>query len=223
MPAKKKKKNPAKKPPAKKPAAPSTDSTYQRQIDYFNKLAADFKADQVRKTAELASMYGTQAVPQVTRKSPFYNIKTKTVRKVGPKGKVRRKKVRYTTPVLVKDPKTGKMVQKYANNIVKKGKAATGGVYQRDLADTRKKDLEGVKDDYAARGILHSGIYARKNSDYETEYGKQVAEVTRKKTTGYADIASEARQFNRDQQLQKEQARLEAARRRAAQTGSFLK
>lgn len=99
------------------------------------------------------------------------------------------------------------------------GSKASEGLYQKELAEARIKDKADITDDYAARGVLHSGIYAQKQGDYEKEYGKQVAETNRQKASKYAQLDEDERDFMTDQELQKEQARLEAVRRRAAKTG----
>lgn len=99
------------------------------------------------------------------------------------------------------------------------GSKASEGLYQKELAEARVKDKADITDDYAARGVLHSGIYAQKQGDYEKEYGKQVAETNRQKASKYAALNEDERDFMTDQELQREQARLEAVRRRAAKTG----
>ena len=99
------------------------------------------------------------------------------------------------------------------------GSKASEGLYQKELAEARIKDKADITDDYAARGVLRSGLYAQKQGDYEKEYGKQVAETNRQKASKYADLDEENRDFLNDQELQSEQARLEAVRRRAARTG----
>jgi hypothetical protein len=98
----------------------------------------------------------------------------------------------------------------------------TEGLFQQDLRTTANKDLGNIKDDFASRGVLHSGLFAQKNADYQTEFEKQLGEINRKKTQSYGDLQAQLLQFEREQQLQISQAKLEAARRAAAQTGSFL-
>lgn len=252
--------------PKKKPAKPKTpawqDSTYQKQMSYYKKLAGDFGAEETRKKADVGTYYGTlgtadtkKAVTRTINKRVKVPVKKRKVKakkghigyvndtvgykyvnkkstenvydtkksftgkyntvkktRIDPKTK---KKIAYT----VKEPvyKTTKS-QRYK---VTKGKAATEGLYQKELKDQRSKDTVDIADDYAARGIIHSGLYAQKRGDYEKEYGKQLGEVNRQRSKQYGDIASERRQFNREQELQKENARLDAIRRRAAKTGNI--
>lgn len=120
-----------------------------------------------------------------------------------------------------------KGAKKYKTTVVKgkllrAGTAATKaseGLYHKELAEARDKDKVDIADDYAARGMIRSGLYAQKQGDYEKEYGKQVAETNRQKARKYAEIDEEERDFIGQQELEKEQARLEAVRRRAARTG----
>lgn len=235
----------------KKPKKPAwQDSTYLKQISYLKKVAADFTAEETRKKADVGNYYGTLATPDqkkaVTRtvtKRVKVPVKTKSGKK---KYKYVKKKVKenvydtkktftgqykdviktykdsrgrvYKRKEKVPVYKTQK-VQRY--KVTKKGNPATEGLYQRELRESRERDLRDIADDYAARGLIRSGLYAQKRGDYEQEFGKQLAEVNRQKSKQYADIAAERRQFNREQELAMEQARLEAIRRRAARTGEL--
>lgn len=134
-------------------------------------------------------------------------------------------------PKLTNNVKTSKSMAAKYRNVVTKGKVisegtaatkATNGLYQKELAEARVKDKADITDDYASRGVLHSGLYAQKQGDYEEEYGKQVAETNRQKASKYADLAQQKRDFLRDQQLQSEQAREDAVRRKAAAIGKVV-
>lgn len=149
-----------------------------------------------------------------------------------PKKKAKSKLARDSAPLkpkskLARDSSPLKPTVKYKTTITK-GKllrAATAatkaseGLYHKELAEARLKDKSDITDDYAARGVLRSGLYAQKQGDYEKEYGKQVAETNRQKASRYAELDEENRDFLNQQELEKEQARLEAVRRRAAKTG----
>lgn len=241
----KKKPVPKKKGPVKKKAAAApnyADSTYNKQISYYNKLLADFNAQQTRQTNDTGTYYGNLARGDTktavkdkkgkqifdTKKQllGFKNDTKKT--KTGSKWvttTVKGKKVKKKVDVFTNVP-TGKhhnvyKTTKTGRTKTTKGSAATQGLYQKELATTRGKDLTSIADDYAARGMIHSGLYAQKRGDYETEYGKQLAETNRQKTKQYGDISAEKTQFTREQELQREQAKLEAIRRRAALSGSL--
>lgn len=111
----------------------------------------------------------------------------------------------------------GKLIQ-----AARAGSKASEGLFHKELAEAREKDKSDITDDYAARGVLRSGLYAQKQGDYEKEYGKQVAETNRQKASKYAQIDEDERDFINQQELEKEQARLEAVRRRAARTGKVV-
>jgi len=224
------------KPKAKAPAY--ADSTYNKQISYYNKLLADFNAQQTRSTSDAGTYYGNQATADTKtavkdkKGKQIYDIKkqlsgTKNQTKQVVTGHKKIKKGGKTVNVPVyKTVNTGKKTNIYkttktARNKITKGKSATAGLYQNELATSRGKDLTSIADDYAARGMIHSGLYAQKRGDYETEYGKQLAETNRQKTKQYGDLAAEKTQFTREQELQREQARLEAVRRRAALSGNL--
>lgn len=189
------------------------------------------------------------AIKEAAKKKPQPTTKTKGVKAgdeavyTPKKPKAKAKLARDTSPfntqgarrpsppkkgkgdVLVKTKK--KAPVKYKTTIVR-GKVirqavgatrATEGLYQKELAEARVRDKADITDDYAARGVLHSGLYAQKQGDYEKEYGKQVAETNRQKASKYADLAEENRDFLNQQELDREQARLDAVRRKAAKLG----
>lgn len=214
--AKKKKKTPA-----------WQDSVYRKQLSYYKKLAADFAAQEARRRAEVGTYYGTLGTADT--KTPVKDKKGKQVYKTTKVRGNERKPVR----IRVWDPRAKRWnvyntsvpvikTKKEPKYNVKKGQAATEGLYQKELAAQRVKDLSDISSDYGARGIIHSGLFAQKRGDYESEYGKQLAEINRQRSKQYADLSAEKLAFQREQELQKENARLDAIRRRAAQTGSLL-
>ncbi len=203
--------------------------------EYAERYKRNSTADKTEKKTE--NVYDTKTVKQEIKKKVYDKKKMSDAQKR-----------RYQKLVAKGDPnKAGKKARKFKNkstrgdllgtigtgkfkNVVKRSQRyrtvgkrnATEGLYQRQLRETRSKDLNDIKDDYAARGVLRSGMYAGKTADYDKEFGKQLGELNSKKKSSYSQLSSERRTFNREQELQKEQARLEAIRRRAARTGSFL-
>lgn len=220
---------------AKKKKKPAwQDSTYEKQMSYYKKVASDFAAEETRKKADVGDYYGTLATPDKKevvyktvkdkkgkkKKVPVYDTKKTFTGKYKEQWKTykdsRGRTYKRKEKVPVYDVKKVKRTK-----VTKKGTKATEGLYQKELREQRTRDLSDIADDYAARGIIRSGLYAQKRGDYEKEFGKQLAETNRQKSKQYADIAAERRQFEREQELQKEQARLEAIRRRAARTGEL--
>lgn len=116
---------------------------------------------------------------------------------------------------------TTRGVQKYntTTKTVTPAQAAVGqteGLYQRELRQSRAQDLKNISGSYANRGLLRSGLYAQKTGDYETEFNKQLAEMARQRATQYGDISQRYQGFQREQELQREQARQDAVRRAQA-------
>lgn len=93
------------------------------------------------------------------------------------------------------------------------------GYAQKTAGDQKTQDLGNIADDFAARGIVRSGVYGQKVGDYNTQFGKQQGELTRQYNNQLTDFTSGYNDFLRQQQLQKETARDAAIRRRAAKLG----
>lgn len=203
---------------AKKKKASYADSTYLKQISYYKKLAADYNADDTRKRAEVGSYYGGVASPEKRAAGSWQTTKKRTKGHwTKKKGKKVWQPVYKNVPVM----KNGKKVWQ-KGKVTQKAKAATEGVYQKELREQRSKDTVDIADDYAARGMIHSGLYAQKRGDYEKEFGKQMTEQGRQKSKQYGDLASSRTSFNRQQELEREQAKQDAIRRRAQKAGNFL-
>jgi len=93
------------------------------------------------------------------------------------------------------------------------------GVSEKALRDQRGMDLDLLKDDYGARGLLRSGLYANAVGDYEKEFGERVADIGRRQTQALELLQQETGQFTSQQELAKQAAREAALRRRAEQFG----
>lgn len=87
------------------------------------------------------------------------------------------------------------------------------------LADQRVKDLADMEADYGARGLLRSGLYAKAQGDYETEYGNRVTDLTNQENDALSQLDQQLSQYQTQQQLQEQAAREAAIARRAAQYG----
>lgn len=200
------------------------DSTYQKQISYYNKLAADFAAEEARKKAEVGTYYGTLGTPTTytygTYKSYYTKKNGKWVKRKKP-ANVQLNQYYHDSKGKVKKDKYGNPIKRARKGVLKKGSNPTEGLYMSELRNQRGKDLSDIADDYAARGIMRSGLYAKKLGDYNTEFGKQLDELYRQRSKQYGDIAADRRSFDEENSLQRENARLDAIRRRAALTGQI--
>lgn len=100
------------------------------------------------------------------------------------------------------------------------------GVTNRDYNETQRElNLQGQKDrmdqqnDFAGRGILHSGVYAQALGDYNTDFNTKLQNLTTGRTDKVGDLADQKNSFLRELQLQMNAAKQDAIRRRAQQLG----
>lgn len=87
------------------------------------------------------------------------------------------------------------------------------------LGDQRVQDLANIEADYGARGLLRSGLYAKAQGDYETEYNTRLSDLSRQQNDALSQLDQELNQFQSQQGLQSQAAREAAIRRRAEQYG----
>lgn len=90
---------------------------------------------------------------------------------------------------------------------------------KKGMADQRVKDLSNIEADYGARGLLRSGLYAKAQGDYETEYNNRLTDLGRQNTDALSQLDQELNQYQSQQNLQTQAAREAAIRRRAEQYG----
>lgn len=100
------------------------------------------------------------------------------------------------------------------------------GIVNRDYAETQRSlNRQGAQDrldqqnDFAGRGILHSGVFAKALGDYNTEFNTRMKSLTTGRSDKLGDLSSQRTQFLRQLQLEQTNARQDAIRRRAAKLG----
>lgn len=93
------------------------------------------------------------------------------------------------------------------------------GTSKKAAEDQRVMDLDKIKDDYGARGLGRSGLYADAVGDYNTEYGTRMSELERRQKEAMAGITQEEGNYKSQQELKTQQAKEQAIARRAAQYG----
>lgn len=91
----------------------------------------------------------------------------------------------------------------------------------RDLRQQKGRDLENLKDDFAARGIVLSGVYGDKVGEYNGLWGQQNSELGRQYKDALSDITRNYNEYLQEVNTQKEQAKLAAIRRRAQKLGKL--
>lgn len=93
------------------------------------------------------------------------------------------------------------------------------GTSKKAMDDQRVKDLDLLEDDYGARGLLRSGLYAGAVGDYEKEFGERSSDLSRRQQEAMGALSQEEGNFKSQQQLKEQAAKEQAIARRAAQYG----
>lgn len=100
------------------------------------------------------------------------------------------------------------------------------GIVNRDYAESQRalnrqgaQDRLDQQDDFAGRGILRSGVFAKALGNYNTEFNARVKALTTGKTDQLGDLAAQQKSFLAQLQTEMNNARQDAIRRRAAKLG----
>lgn len=100
------------------------------------------------------------------------------------------------------------------------------GITNRDYSESnRALQRQGTQDrvdqqnDFAGRGVLRSGVFAKALGDYNTDFNQRVKALTTGKTDKLGDLSSQRTNFNRQLTLEKNNSRQDAVRRRAQKLG----
>lgn len=80
----------------------------------------------------------------------------------------------------------------------------------------RERQLERMKDEFASRGLIHSGLYAKEQGEFQEDFAQQMQSLEQQQAGLLADLISERTNFRREQELAMEAARQEALARRAS-------
>jgi len=89
----------------------------------------------------------------------------------------------------------------------------------RQLGEQKVKDLAGIMNDFASRGMLKSGLYGQGVADYTKTYQNNLNDLNTGHSNALRDLSTANTNFQKDQAIQSAQARADAAARRAAQFG----
>lgn len=100
------------------------------------------------------------------------------------------------------------------------------GIVNRDYANsTRDLNRQGAQDrldqqnDFAGRGILHSGVFAKALGDYNTSFNSKMQALNSGRTDQLGDLTAQRNSFLQQLQIEQNNAREDALRRRAAKLG----
>jgi len=100
------------------------------------------------------------------------------------------------------------------------------GIVNRDYAESQRamnrqgtQDRTDQKNDFAGRGILRSGVFAKALGDYNTEFNAKLKNLLTGKSDKLGDLGMQRTNFLRQLKLEQDAARQDALRRRSAKLG----
>lgn len=86
----------------------------------------------------------------------------------------------------------------------------------------RTRQLDQMRDEFASRGLIHSGLYAKEQGTFQEQFQTQMTQAQQAFTSLLADLKGQGTGAKREQELAKELARQEAIARRASRFGLGL-
>lgn len=100
------------------------------------------------------------------------------------------------------------------------------GIVNRDYSESQRsmerqgtQDRTDQKNDFAGRGILRSGVFAKALGDYNTEFNAKLKNLLTGKSDKLGDLGMQRTNFLRQLKLEQDAARQDALRRRSAKLG----
>lgn len=88
-----------------------------------------------------------------------------------------------------------------------------------NLKEQRREDLPNMESDYASRGLMNSGLFAKAHTDYQADFQQEMQELINSRQGAVTGILNNWQQLQHQLQGQRQNARMEAIRRRAASLG----
>jgi hypothetical protein len=90
---------------------------------------------------------------------------------------------------------------------------------QRQMNKQAVDDRTQQANDFAGRGVLHSGVYAKALGDFNSDFNTKMTNLTQGKTDQLGDLSTDSTNFMRQIALELQAAKQDAIRRRAAKLG----
>lgn len=90
---------------------------------------------------------------------------------------------------------------------------------QAELGKTRELAGQELESDYASRGMLGSGLYAKAYTDYTTDYDNRQKQLDTGLSDFLANLLSQTNNYKSEQDIVSEKAKQDAIARRAASMG----
>lgn len=99
----------------------------------------------------------------------------------------------------------------------RKGEAGVQfGQTKSQLEEDRVQQLERMRDEFAARGLIHSGLFGEEQGKFQEAFQKQLQRLEQQQAALMQDFLGQERDYRREQELAMEVARQEALSRRAS-------
>jgi hypothetical protein len=80
----------------------------------------------------------------------------------------------------------------------------------------RVQQLDDLKNEFASRGLIQSGLYGQEQGNFQTKFQEQQTALQQQQAALLADLLSQQKNYSRENSLTLEQAKQEALARRAA-------
>ncbi len=90
---------------------------------------------------------------------------------------------------------------------------------QAELGKTRELAGQELESDYASRGMLGSGLYAKAYTDYTTDYDNRQKQLDTGLSDFLANLLAQTNNYKSEQDIASEKAKQDAIARRAASMG----
>lgn len=90
------------------------------------------------------------------------------------------------------------------------------GQTKEQLEEDRVRQLERMRDEFASRGLIHSGLFGEEQGRFQEAFQNQLQQLEQQQAGLLQDFLSQERDFRREQELAQEVARQEALARRAS-------
>lgn len=99
----------------------------------------------------------------------------------------------------------------------RKGEATTNyNTTLQSMEQDRTMQLEDLRDEFASRGLINSGLFAEEQGNFQKKYAEQLQTLDQQQAALLADLLQQETNFKREQELALKAAQQEAAQRRAA-------
>lgn len=84
------------------------------------------------------------------------------------------------------------------------------------MEQDRNQQLQKIRDEFASRGLINSGLFGEEQGNFNNQYNQQVTTLDQQQAALLADLLSQRTNYQREQAQALEAAKQEALQRRAA-------